>query len=133
MTAVCLLIISKISERKRRESFVIYCGKWPCININVLSYYNEETASWGKGTALTDGKSFIGAFDGEIDADGNISIMANCAEVTGTVEDENPYGESSMILLTVKSCHDLSLDNVYYAERFILCRRKYAFHTGNNK
>ena len=98
------------------EKVLLYTAVSGLTSTLMISYYNEETASWGKGTALTDGKNFIGAFDGEVDADGNISIMANCAEVTGTVEDENPYGESSMILLTVKSCHDLSLDNVYYAE-----------------
>lgn len=42
--------------------------------------------------------------------------MANYAEVTGTMEDENPYGDSNMVLLTVDSTHDLSLDNVYYAK-----------------
>ena len=82
----------------------------------MISYYNEETASWGSGTALTDGSRFIGAFHAETDASGNIFVMANCAEVTGTMEDENPYGDSNMVLLTVDSTHDLSLDNVYYAE-----------------
>ena len=82
----------------------------------MISYYNEETASWGSGTALTDGSRFIGAFHAETDASGNIFVMANCAEVTGTMEDENPYGDSAMVMLTVNFAHDLSLDNVYYAE-----------------
>ena len=82
----------------------------------MISYYNEETASWGSGTALTDGSSFIGAFHAGTDASGNIFVMANCAEVIGTMEDENPYGDSDMVMLTVNFAHDLSLDNVYYAE-----------------
>ena len=82
----------------------------------MISYYNEETASWGSGTALTDGSRFIGAFHAGIDASGNIFVMANCAEVIGTMEDENPYGDSDMVMLTVNFAHDLSLDNVYYAE-----------------
>lgn len=69
----------------------------------MISYYNEETASWGSGTALTDGSRFIGAFHAETDASGNIFVMANYAEVTGTMEDENPYGDSNMVLLTVDS------------------------------
>ena len=81
-----------------------------------ISYYNEETASWGSGTALTDGSRFIGAFHAGTDASGNIFVMANCAEVIGTMEDENPYGDSAMVMLTVNFAHDLSLDNVYYAE-----------------
>ena len=82
----------------------------------MISYYNEETASWGSGTALTDGSRFIGAFHAGTDASGNIFVMANCAEVIGTMEDENPYGDSAMVMLTVNFAHDLSLDNVYYAE-----------------
>lgn len=82
----------------------------------MISYYNEETASWGSGTALTDGSRFIGAFHAGTDASGNIFVMANCAEVIGTMEDENPYGDSDMVMLTVNFAHDLSLDNVYYAE-----------------
>lgn len=82
----------------------------------MISYYNEETASWGSGTALTDGSRFIGAFHAGTDASGNIFVMANCAEVIGTMEDENPYGDSAMVMLTVNFAYDLSLDNVYYAE-----------------
>ena len=61
------------------EKVLLYTAVSGLTSTLMISYYNEETASLCKGTALTDVKSFIGAFDVEIDADGNISIMANCA------------------------------------------------------
>mgnify|MGYP004531026603 CR=1 FL=1 len=98
------------------EKAVLYTVVNGLTSTLMISYYNKETASWGNGTALTDGRKFIGAFNAETDAFGNIFIMANCAEVTGTMGDENPYGDSNMVVITVNFAHDLSLDNVYYAE-----------------
>ena len=83
----------------------------------VVSYYNTETESWGKGTTLTDGNDFVGAFSAVGDGD-HLVMLANRSEITGTINEDgqDPYGASNLWLLETEPVYDLSLDEVSYQD-----------------
>jgi hypothetical protein len=76
--------------------------------------YDKESGNWGNKIALTEMNSNISSFSGVFSDDGSMKFLINKTEVTGEIDSENPYGETSLALFTLKPSYDLSIDDVYF-------------------
>lgn len=83
------------------------------------SWYNSETQQWCEPYELMNIGSFIGAFSAVMNGDGTLQVLLNSQEVTGTYTDNDPYGEASLIIVTLSPYCDLSMgDLVYNADQY---------------
>lgn len=80
------------------------------------SYYNEETQMWCEPYELSDGSTFIGAFSAAMSENGVLEVLATSQEVTGTYEDDDPYGEAALTLVSLEPYCDLAMGELVYSE-----------------
>ena len=80
------------------------------------SYYNEETQMWCEPYELSDGSTFIGAFSAAMSENGVLEVLATSQKVTGTYEDDDPYGEAALTLVSLEPYCDLAMGELVYSE-----------------
>lgn len=97
-----------------QEKVLLYVSPEGITSTLCASYYNVEQGAWCNAVKLTDGKTFIGAFSAAVDANGNISVLVNEQNVDASNE-ENPYGESTLNLITIEPYCDLSMGELLYS------------------
>ncbi len=94
---------------------VFYKGNGLYSSIDI-SYFNTETNSWESPKTLIDDNSFIGSFFADVTKEGNIEILASSCNVTGSYDDEQPYGTASLVFYGSSKYCDISIDDVLYDE-----------------
>lgn len=97
------------------ETVLVYISSNGLASTLKASYLSAETQQWCEPIDLTDGTSFIGAFSASVAKDGTLTVLINSQEVIGTYEDEEPYGESILALVTRSSECDLVMGELMYA------------------
>lgn len=80
----------------------------------MMSCLDETNRRWGQGIEIASDNSSIGSFATYVSDDGSVDVIMNSAQVTGTISDSNPYGQSSLELLSFKPSFNLSVEDVYY-------------------
>ena len=81
-----------------------------------VSYLNTETNTWGNPRTLVDNNTFIGSFSVAVNNLGNIEVLVNSCNVTGSYEDEDPYGTATLMLYNEADNCDLSISELLYDE-----------------
>lgn len=95
---------------------VVFCqgdGLYSKLNV---SYLNTETNTWGNPRTLVDNNTFIGSFSVAVNNLGNIEVLVNSCNVTGSYEDEDPYGTATLMLYNEADNCDLSISELLYDE-----------------
>ena len=96
---------------ERAVLYTVSNGLYSTLN---LSYYNEELGQWCQPVALTDGTGFVGAFSGAMAADGTVEVLLNHQQVTGTFQDDDPYGTAQLERIALASQYDLTMGELIY-------------------
>lgn len=95
---------------------VVFCkgdGLYSKLNV---SYLNTETNTWGNPRTLADNHTFIGSFSAAVNNTDNIEVLVNSCNVTGSYEDEDPYGTATLMLYNEADNCDLSISELLYDE-----------------
>lgn len=95
---------------------VVFCqgdGLYSKLNV---SYLNTETNTWGNPRTLVDNNTFIGSFSAAVNNSGNIEVLVNSCNVTGSYKDEDPYGTATLMLYYEADNCDLSISELLYDE-----------------
>ena len=95
---------------------VVFCqgdGLYSKLNV---SYLNTETNTWGSARTLVDNHTFIGSFNADVNNTGNIEVLVNSCSVTGSYEDEDPYGTAALMLYNEVDNCDISISELLYDE-----------------
>ena len=77
-------------------------------------FYDSGKQAWGAPIALTDGASCVQSFDAAVSSDGTLQLLANTVAVIGGENGAQPYGEATVVLLSVPLTRDLSVEDIFY-------------------
>ena len=82
--------------------------------------YDSISDKWSDRITLTNIGQYINDFSGVISKNGDIDLAINKAEVLGTINDIDPYGQSDLsVFIAAPSC-DLSIDDVYIDDSTVI-------------